>query len=301
MLLPHLTGAYWINTDKPGGRVYFVGGGTTAAKGKTGSGIGASDTYDGLTPERPLATISQAHTLTTSGRGDTIVVLPGNVTLTSTLTISNDDVTLMGMPSGAGNKASSITSSLSASADTITVTGSNVVIEDLYFPAATAATTAIINLDEDSIALRNCVFNCGANNVETITVTANATENVIEGCYFYVTANGPDAAIEIEATGATHLRILNNVFDGGSDSNAWDAAAINSGVAHTLCVVKGNINNYGAGVVFSAAATGVIAENYFGEGTLGSMLDPGSCMCFENYEADAIDETGRIFPTSAAS
>jgi hypothetical protein len=31
------------------------------------------------------------------------------------------------------------------------------------------------------------------------------------------------------------------------------------------------------------------------------MLNPGSCMCAENYEADAVDETARIFPATAAS
>jgi len=61
-----------------------------------------------------------------------------------------------------------------------------------------------------------------------------------------------------------------------------------------------NICSGGPGIIFSAAATGVIARNLFGGGTLGSMLDPGSCMCFENYEADAIDETARLFPTGVA-
>ena len=45
----------------------------------------------------------------------------------------------------------------------------------------------------------------------------------------------------------------------------------------------------------------MIADNYVGEGTLGSMIDPGSCMCFENYEADAINETGALEPGTAAS
>ena len=35
--------------------------------------------------------------------------------------------------------------------------------------------------------------------------------------------------------------------------------------------------------------------------TLGSMLDPGSCMCARNFEADAIDQKAREFPTTAAS
>jgi len=54
-------------------------------------------------------------------------------------------------------------------------------------------------------------------------------------------------------------------------------------------------------IEFDAAATGIISNNFFGNGTLGSMLDPGSCMCYENYEADAINQSGRLVPTTVAS
>jgi quinolinate synthase len=45
----------------------------------------------------------------------------------------------------------------------------------------------------------------------------------------------------------------------------------------------------------------MISNNVMGSGTLGSMLDPGSCMCHENYEADAINQTARDFPDTVAS
>ena len=52
------TSGLWVNLDKPGGRVYFVGGGTVAAKGRTGEGLNASyPGNDGLTPERPFSQI----------------------------------------------------------------------------------------------------------------------------------------------------------------------------------------------------------------------------------------------------
>ena len=102
MIMPHLTGSHWINTDKPGGRVFFVGGDTTAAKGSTGSGVAPSDVNHGLNPDRAFATISQALTATTTNRGDTVVLLPGDLADISTaLAISNNDITLTGIASQA--------------------------------------------------------------------------------------------------------------------------------------------------------------------------------------------------------
>jgi hypothetical protein len=302
MLIFNPTSGYWVNTNKPGGRVFFVGGGTVAARGKTGTGIGASDDNDGQDPARPLSTISQAHTQCRAGAGDTIAVLPGTVTLTAGITISKADVTIMGVGDTAGaTRAAVIANTLAASDDLIDVTGVGVTIDGLEFAASGAALTSRINAGAEGLTVRNCVFYCGANDLETITVPAAGTDLVVEDNEFHVTANGPDAAIEIEATGATRAVIRRNVFDGGSDTNAWDAGAINSGVAHTLCRVEDNVSNFGPAIIFSAAATGTISGNFVGEGTLGSMIDPGSCMCFENYEADAINETARIFPTTAAS
>jgi hypothetical protein len=149
--------------------------------------------------------------------------------------------------------------------------------------------------------VRNCTFECGANDLETITIPAAGLHTTIVGNRFYITADGPDAAIEIEAAAAHYINILDNVFHGMNDSNAWDVGAINSGVAHLDCVVSGNVSTFGPAIIFSAAAKGMISLNTMGEGTLGSMLDPGSCMCSENYEADAIDQTARLFPATVAS
>lgn len=289
----------WINTEKPGGRVFFVGGGTAAYNGK-----GASDNNSGLNPGHCLATIdgtAGAFAKVVAGRGDTIVVLPGTVTITAAIAFDTADVTLTGFEGVSPIHPSSITSNLAASADAINVTAANAVIEDLHFPASTAATTGRVNAGAAGLAVRNCTFECGAYDLETITIPAAGLHTTIENCRFYVTANGPDAAIEIEAAAAHYITIRNNVFHGGNNTNKWDVAAINSGVAHLDCLIDGNINTDGDAIKFTAAATGVISRNLMGSGTLGSMLDPGSCMCAENYEADAINETARIFPTSAAA
>jgi len=289
----------WVNLEKPGGKVIFVGGGTVAV-----GGVGASDTYPGTRPEAPKSTIdgtSGAINNCVSGRGDTIVILPGSITVTVAIALDVADLTLTGIESGASINPSAILSSLAASSDLINVTAANVVIEHLHFKASTAATTSRIDAGAASLTIRNNTFLCGAYDLETITVPAAGDDLLVEGNRFQVTANGPDAAIEIEAAGVNGLTVRNNVFHGATDANAWDVGAINSGVAHTDCLITGNISTFGPAIIFSAAALGMISGNHMGEGTLGSMLDPGSTMCSENYEADAIDQTARLFPTTAAS
>ena len=289
----------WVNLEKPGGAVFFVGGGTVA-----NGGIGASDGNSGLDPKQPLATIdgtAGAHNKVVAGRGDTIVILPGSVTITAAIALDVADVTLTGIDPNNTINPSAILSSLAASADAINVTAANVVIENLHFPASTAATTSRIDAGAAGLVVRGCTFECGAYDLETITVPAAGLHTTIENNRFYITANGPDAAIEIEAAAAHFIQIKNNVFFGANSANQWDTGAINSGVAHLDCLVSGNTNTDGEAITFSAAATGMIVGNVMGYGTLGSMLNPGSCMCAENYEADAIDQSARLFPNTVAS
>ena len=295
-LMPDLGGKGWVNTDKPGGSVFFVGGGTVAYRGK-----GGSNDNDGRTPQNPLSTIAQGILNTVTGRGDTIVLLPGGETITTALAMSNDDVTITGVDPNGSKNPSAIT--INAAIDGINVTGAGCTIENLHFPAGTsAANTSNINIAAAGATIRNCTFNCGAQDLETITVTSDGDDLTIKDCKFYVTANGPDAAIEIEDTSA-RLTVKDCTFWGGDDTNKWDVAAIASDAIHTECLILRNTSFWGVGIDFDAAATGIIAKNYisYHGGTLGSLLDPGSCHCYENYEADAVDERGSAFPTSAAS
>src|SRR3990167_2890165 len=72
------------------GRTYYVNNSTTAAELQEGA-IGGSDGNDGLTPERPLATIDAAINKCSAGRGDTIFVLAGHTeSVTNATTIIPD-------------------------------------------------------------------------------------------------------------------------------------------------------------------------------------------------------------------
>lgn len=252
----------------------------------------------GQNPDSPVKTLDYAVGLATANQNDIIYVMPGHSeTLTAKVDVDKAGVSIIGLGNGTNRPQFTI----NANIDGIDIGAANVLIKNLHFNEGTNAHTATINVGAAFCTIEDCHFDCGANDLESITIEDAGDDCTAHNNIFRVTADGPDAAIEIENANVTRLIVEDNWFDGGSDTNAWDVAAVNSGVAHKLCLIRRNISNFGAGIAFSAAATGVIALNFCGEGTLGSMIDPGSCMCFENYEADAVNETGRIFPTSAAT
>ena len=261
------------------------------------SGSG-SDNNDGRDPAFPLATIDAANNKCTAGQGDVILVQPGHSeTLTAEITLDVIGVSVIGV--GQGTLRPQITQAFAG--DAIAIDAANVSVENIYFNEATTAPGAggaAIDINAAFAIVKGCHFDLGTDDLEAITITATGDDCVIEDNVFIVTANGPNAGLEIEAI-VERVTIRGNNFDGGTDD--WDVGGVNSGVAQTECVVLDNVCSGGPGIIFSAAATGVIGRNLFANGTLGSMLDPGSCMCFENYEADAIDQSGRLFPTTVAS
>ena len=295
------TGLFW--TQNPGGlpviqdvkmfsgNVFFVDSNTS--QGGTSSGYGGH-------PDKAITDIESAYDLCTATQGDAIFVLPGHAeTLADEITMDVAGVSVLGQ--GHGSARPTITQNFAG--DGIAMDAINNVVDNLYFNEATTAPGAggaAIDINANYCLVSNCWFDVGADDLEAITITATGDFAEVVGCAFNITANGPDAGIEIEAV-VTELHLHHNRFLGGNDTNAWDVGGINSGSAHTQCVVEFNTFVYGPAIIFSAAATGTIQYNTMAEGTLGSMLDPGSCMCFENYEADAIDETARLFPTGVAT
>lgn len=272
------------------GNVYYVNSAASLS----------SDDNDGDDPSLPLATLDKAIGKCTADQKDIILIAPAHAeTVTSVITVDIAGISIIGI--GNGKNRPAFTQYLAA--DGITVTADDVVIKNLYFPASTlTGCTSRINVAASNLTIEDCLFICGEYDTETITVTATGIDLVIKGNEFICdSASEADAAIEIESASADGLKIIGNYFDGYDDTQAWDTGAVNSAVANTRCLIKDNISLYGPAIILSSTATGMIIGNTMGEGTLGSMLDPGSCMCSNNKEADAVDQYGREFPASPAS
>lgn len=265
---------------------------------------------DGKTPLTAVATIAEAVTKCTASNDDYIFVAAGHAeTLSPTasvagLTIDKIGCHIIGLGSGALRPTITIAGlAADTSVDGISITGASVEIANIIIAATTTGNiTAQIDVAAANIHIHNCYFKAGAEDVVACITVPDAGDNaVIEDNFFEVTANGAGAGIKIESASNDGFIARRNLFNGGSDTNAWDEGAIYSAVVHTNCMIMDNRFLYGGAIIFSDAATGIISGNFCAEGTLGSMIDPGSCMCFENYEADAVDQTARLFPTTPAS
>ena len=261
------------------------------------SGSG-SDSNDGRDPGYPKASIDSAIGSCTASQGDTILVQPGHSeTLTAAIELDVIGVSIIGV--GNGTLRPQIT--LAADDNGIEVSVANCKIQNIYFNERTVTPTSVnayIDVSDANCQLLDLHFDVGAEDLDSITLQSGADSVEIGRCRWVTTADGPDSAIRVEAV-IDLLHVHHNIFDGGTVANAFDEGHIVSGSIHTNCLVEYNtfhaiVNNFG--LLFSTTATGVIQYNSFGLGTLTGMLDPGSCMCFENYEQDAIDESGLLVP-----
>lgn len=195
-----LSHGYWVNTRKPGGQVFFVGGDTAAYRGK-----GPSDSYDGVTPERPLSTLSGALNKCVSGRGDTIVVLPGTITVTSAVNVTADDVTIRGYREVGPHEIPGSVIATSSDINILTINANNVTIEGLLLDhniGASNGTANIacikVNTTNDStdcvgVIIRNCWLDLAGADTDTdgitlgISADANdgAVDALVEGCTIF--------------------------------------------------------------------------------------------------------------------
>lgn len=86
-------GTAWGAVPETTGNMFFVAPSTSATI--SGNTVSASDNNDGLSPERPLATIAQAISNATASSGDVIMLLPGTHTSASNVAISKAGLTFV--------------------------------------------------------------------------------------------------------------------------------------------------------------------------------------------------------------
>ncbi|KKN10601.1 hypothetical protein LCGC14_1034890 [marine sediment metagenome] len=258
-----------------------------------------SDNNDGRDPAFPMATIDAAINKCTASQGDIILVFPGH-SESPTAAIELDVIGVSVIGIGNGTLRPQIT--MAADDNCFEISAVNCKIENIYFNERTVTPTsnnALVDVAAANAKILRCHFDVGAEDLDSITLQAAADSCEIGYCKWVTTANGPDSAIRVEDVSVDLLWIHHNFIDGGNVTNAFDEGHIVSAVVHTNCLVEYNtlhaiVNTFG--LKFSAAATGIIQYNSFGLGTLGGMLDPGSCMCVQNFEQDAINESAMLVP-----
>ena len=222
------------------------------------------DANAGTNRNEPKATLGSAITAATANNGDMIIIESGHTeTLASSLQITKAGIRIYGLGSGSNKPSFTV----DAAVDGIDITtGGYVEIDGLRFPAGTTSgNTARINLDAVGILIKDCDFLCGENDLNTITVTANAIDCKVEGGSMTIEANGADSGILVESASALGFVVDGMSFDGG-DFN-FDNGAIYSTVAHTEFTYRDVSLTNNAHIIHTAAAKGLAIGTVMGDGS----------------------------------
>lgn len=223
--------------------------------------VNGNDGNAGTNRTAAKATLSSALSSATANNGDVIILEASHTEdLGSSLTISKAGVTIIGLGSGSTKPAFTVT----AAVDGMDITGADVRIVGLRFPVGTTATnTSRINIGAAGVVIEDCDFLCGAQDLESITIPDAGDRCEINGCSFTVSADGPDAGIEVEAAGVLGLKVISCTFDGGSFD--FDNAGLHSAVAHTEFLYRGNTLTNNASIIHTAAAKGLCTGTVAGD------------------------------------
>jgi hypothetical protein len=230
--------------------------------------VNGNNSNNGQRASKAFATLARA--LSFAVAKDTIILLEAHSeTLTAATTLSQAGLRLIGQ--GVGIRRPSFTANFAG--DTFNITGASVLIENILFNEATSVSGGAINVGAVDCFIRNCQFDLGANDLEAITIPAAGDNCIIEGCFFNVTANGPDAAIEIEAAGVDSFIARRNEFKCSNGTDAFDVAAINAGALATtnLRVYENTFEGNGvvsATLVATGALNPVIHSNTYVTGAV---------------------------------
>lgn len=226
----------WMNLDKPGGAVFFVSGGTASYPG----GLGASNVYKGLTPEEPFSTIQKGLDQCVSGRGDTVVITPGSITVTAALTMDSDDVTLAASQPSSPNSRSASVIVNATDVNTVEVNANNVVIDGIEFDdnvATATADTAVIACNTASSATDYVgfkVINCFLDML--------GSDSDRDGIALGLTADATDGAIGALVEGTT-------ILDCDQDAIVINVGSEFSVVRNCVITESANLTRYGVEVL----------------------------------------------------
>lgn len=289
------------------GQVFYVNSGTGAV---AAGGISGSNSNSGKSPLEPFATIDYAIGQCTANRGDVIYVMPGHRELLTTagqIAMDVAGVSVIGLGWGLNRPRLQY----DAAAGSVTITASNVRWSNIAHVASVASVDNAIIADAtiQYVEIDHCYFTFDATGVEFLVMIKlgnGATDsadyvNIHDNWFEAENIDGAASALLIDDCQFVH--IVNNLFTGDYNSVAIDGAAASS--ACLDYVITGNtVQNLDTGLAIDLddAATGLVAWNTVqGGGALASNVDWGACWAIQNYVSDAVDVTGVVIPTTAAT
>lgn len=263
--------------------------------------------------DKPLATVDKAMTFCTTGKGDIIVLKPGHaedIANATTFQIDKANVAVIGLGSGAAMPTFTFT----ATAGSVEMDSAGGLIQNVRFLASVSAVVVGVNVDASDCAIVGCEFDFDASGDDFLRYVdcEDVERTEISGCRFIAeVAAGSNEAIRLD--NADYTKIKGNFFYGDfARAPIWSDTSGDTGNGSTVSIgiqIEENSlyqgdTTLGIAIDLNNADTGVIAYNRLG-GPTGlttfNLLDPGSCMCIQNYAVNAVDETGALIPATVAT
>ncbi len=262
---------------------------------------GGSD-GEGTTWESAKITLAKAIAITAAG--DTILVGESH---SESLTSGGDTLTLAGVTIlGEGNGDSRPVFIMDASSDELTLNAAGILLKNVRFQSSSTAQTSCIVLgaNGDGVTIEDVSFIEGVETgvdewVDVIVIPTTAVGATIKNCTYYNTQSSGHANTFVDLTAATisNASVIGcTVFGDFAEAPVYGGAAVPTNI-----LIKDNVlSNTQTGkfaIEFQAAATGVISGNALYADTFGSVLDPGSAKCSENYATNAINASAYLVPS----
>lgn len=173
--------------------------------------IDGNDANAGSLPVLPVKTLAQA--VTNSAANGIIVIGEGSAeSLGSSQSLALANLSIFGCGVGSSRPRYTCTGTV----DMFAVSGAGTWIENIYFPASTAAATDRIGLAAANCTVKDCYFECGASDTNrALRVHTGANSTRVDGCSFVTTALRPAIGLEVSAA-VTDPVIVSCTFNGGS-------------------------------------------------------------------------------------
>lgn len=240
-------GGFWGFLPLTTGRYFWVAASDNyVVEGET---LSATDSNDGLSPERAVRTVNRAITLAAATVGDVIILLPGAHSVSATIAVNKEGLSITGIPGGrpafgikgplGGKRQRTTVTSTETAGIIFTVTAARVEISNLELrPPAAGGRGISVSAAGDSLFVHDVSIVMQATASTTtfgITypagVTADVTaDTVIRNCYFLSGApsasgaNGPAVNVLTTAHG---LVIEQSTFE-LQGTAAWADAVLSS-------------------------------------------------------------------------
>lgn len=262
--------------------------------------------HTGFSPSEPKATIAGAISAATASKGDVIIVMPGhaeNISSATSLAVNKAGVQIIGLGHGRNRPVLTFTNT----AGSIEMDAANTRLSNMVLMASVSAVVVGLNVDADGVTLDNLEFTFDETGDDFVTmVDVDAFDRcTIANCQFIAESGAAGAAEAIRLDDTHFLRLIDCWFSG-----QWsDSAIVGEGALGTDWLIANNFI-YNAdtgdanGIDINVASTGVISNNRIGTlyaTAVANLLDPGSCLCTENYCVNAIDETGIVIPATPSA